>query len=87
MSFSAVCHCVAAVVVWLLRSLTLGCACTTVQRALGGVQSYPSVTKDQPSAQVDFSTGSVGLGAAVTTFSALVQEYLHLKGSVSDGDD
>eukprot|EP01051_Picozoa_sp_SAG22_P011053 SAG22_NODE_1035_length_5909_cov_4.914802_7_plen_272_part_00 len=45
-------------------------------RALGGVQSYPSVTKDSESAQVDFSTGSVGLGAAVTTFSSLVQDFL-----------
>jgi hypothetical protein len=39
-----------------------------------GVQSYPSRTKD--SVEVDFSTGSVGLGAAITTFSALIQEYI-----------
>ena len=32
-------------------------------RALGGAQSYPSRTKDQD--DVDFSTGSVGLGVAV----------------------
>eukprot|EP01052_Picozoa_sp_SAG31_P013650 SAG31_NODE_826_length_11751_cov_4.887659_6_plen_343_part_00 len=49
-------------------------------RALGGVQSYPSVTKDNPNAQVDFSTGSVGLGAAVTTFSSLIQDFLVSKG-------
>ena len=43
-------------------------------RALGGVQSYPSRTKDTD--DVDISTGSVGLGAAMTTFAALVQDYL-----------
>lgn len=43
-------------------------------RALGGIQSYPSRTKDLP--EVDFSTGSVGLGAATTLFSAINQEYL-----------
>src|SRR5215470_8699272 len=45
-------------------------------RALGGAQSYPSRTKDA----VDFSTGSVGLGAALTSFAALVQDYVRLKG-------
>ena len=43
-------------------------------RAFGGVQSYPSRTKDTD--DVDISTGSVGLGAAMTTFAALVQDYL-----------
>jgi len=43
-------------------------------RALGGVQPYPSRTKDK--ADVDFSTGSVGLGVAETLFAALVQDYL-----------
>lgn len=42
-------------------------------RAFGGVQSYPSITKD--STEVDFSTGSVGLGVAATLFSSVVQEY------------
>lgn len=46
-------------------------------RALGGAQSYPSRTKDL--ADVDFSTGSVGLGVAMTSFAALVQDYLRLK--------
>ena len=46
-------------------------------RGLGGAQSYPSRTKD--GAFVDFSTGSVGLGAAVTNFSALTQSYLRHK--------
>ena len=43
-------------------------------RAFGGAQSYPSRTKDTD--DVDISTGSVGLGVAMTTFTALVQEYL-----------
>lgn len=47
-------------------------------RALGGAQSYPSRTKDGE--MVDFSTGSVGLGAAVTSFAALTQDYLRHKG-------
>jgi pyruvate dehydrogenase E1 component len=46
-------------------------------RAKGGAQSYPSRTKD--SDEVDFSTGSVGLGVAITLFAALVQDYLRLK--------
>ncbi len=47
-------------------------------RALGGAQSYPSRTKD--GGDVDFSTGSVGLGVALTGFAALVQDYVRLKG-------
>jgi pyruvate dehydrogenase E1 component len=43
-------------------------------RALGGAQSYPSRTKD--SDDVDFSTGSVGLGVAMTSFASLVQDYI-----------
>jgi pyruvate dehydrogenase E1 component len=46
-------------------------------RSLGGAQSYPSRTKDAD--DVDFSTGSVGLGVAVTSFAALVQEYLRTR--------
>ena len=46
-------------------------------RALGGAQSYPSRTKDAD--DVDFSTGSVGLGAAITSFASLVQDYVNLK--------
>ncbi|MFN0041744.1 MAG: transketolase [Alphaproteobacteria bacterium] len=45
-------------------------------RALGGAQSYPSRTKDKD--DVDFSTGSVGLGVAMTLFSSLVQDYVRL---------
>jgi pyruvate dehydrogenase E1 component len=47
-------------------------------RALGGAQSYPSRTKD--SDDVDFSTGSVGLGVAMTAFASLAQDYIQLKG-------
>jgi pyruvate dehydrogenase E1 component len=49
-------------------------------RALGGAQSYPSRTKDAD--DVDFSTGSVGLGVAVTAFASMVQDYLMLRGKV-----
>src|SRR6201991_465446 len=49
-------------------------------RAFGGAQSYPSRTKDTD--DVDFSTGSVGLGVAMTSFAALVQDYLRLKDLV-----
>jgi pyruvate dehydrogenase E1 component len=47
-------------------------------RAFGGAQSYPSRTKDK--ADVDFSTGSVGLGIAQTGFASLVQDYVHARG-------
>jgi pyruvate dehydrogenase E1 component len=45
-------------------------------RAFGGAQPYPSRVKDGP--EVDFSTGSVGLGVAMTSFSALMQDYVRL---------
>ena len=43
-------------------------------RRLGGAQSYPSRTKDVD--DVDFSTGSVGLGVAMTGFASLIQDYV-----------
>ena len=43
-------------------------------RSLGGAQSYPSRTKDLD--DVDFSTGSVGLGVAMTAFASIVQDYM-----------
>ena len=49
-------------------------------RGLGGAQSYPSRTKDV--IPVDFSTGSVGLGVAVTAFASLVQDYLIAHGQL-----
>lgn len=53
-------------------------------RGLGGMQSYPSRTKDQ--IPVDFSTGSVGLGVAVTAFASLVQDYLIAHGQRAEAD-
>src|ERR1051325_9417469 len=47
-------------------------------RGYKGAQSYPSRTKDVD--DVDFSTGSVGLGVAQTLFSSLVQDYVRLHG-------
>src|SRR6195256_460375 len=47
-------------------------------RGYKGAQSYPSRTKD--SDDVDFSTGSVGLGVAQTLFSSLVQDYVRAHG-------
>ncbi len=47
-------------------------------RQLGGAQSYPSRVKD--GAEVDFSTGSVGLGVALTSFSSLMADYVRLHG-------
>src|SRR5690242_15999302 len=43
-------------------------------RAFGGLQSYPSRTKDPDG--VDFSTGSVGLGAAAPLFAAVTRRYV-----------
>ena len=47
-------------------------------RGYKGAQSYPSRTKDK--IDVDFSTGSVGLGVAQTLFSSLVQDYVTAHG-------
>ncbi len=43
-------------------------------RAFGGLQAYPSRTKDPD--PVDFSTGSVGLGAAAPLFAAATRRYV-----------
>lgn len=51
-------------------------------RGLGGVQSYPSRTKDID--DVDFSTGSVGLGVAITSFASMVQDYIAAKSWGAD---
>jgi len=53
-------------------------------RGLGGAQSYPSRTKDK--IPVDFSTGSVGLGVAITAFASLVQDYLIAHGGMAEAD-
>ncbi|MDQ4061388.1 MAG: transketolase, partial [Pseudomonadota bacterium] len=47
-------------------------------RGFKGAQSYPSRTKDTD--DVDFSTGSVGLGVAQTLFASLVQDYVKAHG-------
>ena len=46
----------------------------TELRAFGGLQSYPSRVKDPD--PVDFSTGSVGIGATATIWSALAHRYV-----------
>ena len=46
----------------------------TTLRAFGGLQSYPSRTKDPD--PIDFSTGSVGLGAAAPLFASVVDRYV-----------
>jgi pyruvate dehydrogenase E1 component len=51
-------------------------------RGFKGAQSYPSRTKDTD--DVDFSTGSVGLGVAQTLFSSLVQDYVNAHGWMKD---
>ena len=43
-------------------------------RGFGGIQPYPSRTKDID--DVDFSTGSVGLGVAITSFASIIQDYI-----------
>jgi len=46
----------------------------TTLRQAGGLQSYPSRTKDPDI--VDFSTGSVGLGAAAPLFAGVTRRYV-----------
>uniref|UniRef100_UPI0012E12968 transketolase n=1 Tax=Sandarakinorhabdus oryzae TaxID=2675220 RepID=UPI0012E12968 len=53
-------------------------------RGFGGAQSYPSRTKD--AIPVDFSTGSVGLGVAITAFASLFQDYLVAHGRLNPAD-
>ena len=43
-------------------------------REFGGLQSYPSRTKDPD--PVDYSTGSVGIGATATIWGAVAHRYL-----------
>ena len=54
-------------------------------RGYKGAQSYPSRTKDAD--DVDFSTGSVGLGVAQTLFASLVQDYVKAHGWAKDRPD
>ncbi|MBN9035946.1 MAG: transketolase [Rhizobiales bacterium] len=54
-------------------------------RGYHGAQSYPSRTKD--SDDVDFSTGSVGLGVGITAFASIVQDYIKARnwGALPEG--
>jgi pyruvate dehydrogenase E1 component len=52
----------------------------TTLRAFGGLQSYPSRAKDPD--PVDYSTGSVGIGATAPIWGALARRYVN---SVSGG--
>jgi pyruvate dehydrogenase E1 component len=45
-------------------------------RGLGGLQAYPSRTKDPDRLYVDFSTGSVGHGAAAPLFAAVTRRFV-----------
>src|ERR1700742_858276 len=51
-------------------------------RGYKGAQSYPSRTKDTD--DVDFSTGSVGLGAGPTLFASVVEGYVKAHGWLKD---
>jgi pyruvate dehydrogenase E1 component len=53
---------------------TLDRSYLTRLREFGGLQSYPSRAKDP--GIVDFSTGSVGIGATATLWSAIAQRYV-----------
>ena len=53
-------------------------------RGLRDAQSYPSRTKDK--IPVDLSSGSVGLGVAITAFASLVQDYLIAHGQMAQAD-
>ncbi|MFL1380804.1 transketolase-like TK C-terminal-containing protein [Nocardiopsis protaetiae] len=46
----------------------------TTLRSFGGLQSYPSRTKDPD--PVDYSTGSVGIGATAPVWGALARRYV-----------
>ena len=52
----------------------LDAAYLTTLRQFGGLQSYPSRTKDPD--PVDYSTGSVGLGATAPIWGALAHRYV-----------
>jgi len=47
----------------------------TTLRSFGGLQAYPSVTKDK--FEVDFATGSVGLGAVAPLMASVTRRYVN----------
>ena len=51
-------------------------------RAFGGLQSYPSRVKDPD--PVDYSTGSVGIGATAPIWGALARRYVREGGAGAD---
>ena len=53
----------------------------TTLRAFGGLQSYPSRSKDPD--QVDYSTGSVGIGATAPIWGALAGRYVDAHGGAT----
>lgn len=55
----------------------------TSLREFGGLQSYPSRTKDPD--PVDYSTGSVGIGATAPIWAAMSRRYVDARFPDSDG--
>ena len=56
----------------------------TTLREFGGLQSYPSRSKDPDT--VDYSTGSVGIGATATMWGAIARRYVETSfGSAGSG--
>jgi pyruvate dehydrogenase E1 component len=55
----------------------------TTLRAFGGLQSYPSRDKDPD--PVDYSTGSVGIGATAPIWAAMTRRYVDSKFDDVDG--
>src|SRR5687768_18539773 len=53
----------------------------TTLRSFGGLQSYPSRSKDPD--PVDYSTGSVGIGATAPIWGALARRYANTAGATS----
>jgi pyruvate dehydrogenase E1 component len=53
----------------------------TTLRGFGGLQSYPSRSKDPD--PVDYSTGSVGIGATAPIWGALARRYVNSTGAAA----
>ena len=61
----------------------LGVEHLTTLREFGGIQAYPSRTKDPD--PVDYSTGSVGIGAVAPIWSAIAHRYVTDHFGVQEG--